>query len=70
MQSISTTKKYYTIGIAAILFILVYRISDDIGKFICSYIGGRLNWVRYEWEARCTAETDMIETIEPEFAVI
>ena len=34
MQSISTTKKYFTIGTAAILFILVYRISDDIGKLI------------------------------------
>ena len=24
----------------------------------------------YEWDARCTAETDMSETLEPEFAVI
>ena len=32
MQSIATTKKYYFIGTAAILFILVYKISDDIGE--------------------------------------
>ena len=39
------------------------------------YIGGAEydcvkwpKWDRYEWDAMCTAETDMIEKLEPEFA--
>ena len=32
MQSLVTTKNYYFIGTVAILFILVYKISDDMGE--------------------------------------